>query len=61
VKCSDCEYAYKVKASVKIHIESKHIDTGGITCQDCEKLVPTRNALKVDKETIPSTLCIKTA
>ena len=30
MKCSDCEYAYKVKASVKIHLESKHIDTGGL-------------------------------
>jgi DNA-directed RNA polymerase subunit RPC12/RpoP len=34
-KCSDCEYASKVKACVKIHTESKHINTGGFTCQDC--------------------------
>ena len=44
-KCSDCEYASKVQAGIKIHIESKHINTGGFNCQDCGKHVPTRNAL----------------
>ena len=48
-KCSDCVYTSKVKACVKIHIESKHIETGGL-CQDCGKHVSTRNALKAHRQ-----------
>lgn len=47
--CSDCVCTSKVKACVKIHIESKHIETGGL-CQDCGKHVSTRNALKVHRQ-----------
>ena len=45
-KCSDCKYAFKVTACVKIHIESKHIDTGGFTYQDCGKHVPNSECLE---------------
>ena len=49
-RCADCDYSSKVKACVRIHIESKHIHTGGFMCPQCGKHVPTRNALKVHKQ-----------
>jgi len=48
--CTDCEYTSKHLNCVKIHIESKHINTGGLYCRECGKNVPTRNALKVHRQ-----------
>ena len=31
------------------HVWTKHVTSPGITCQDCGKQVPTRNALKVHR------------
>ena len=49
-RCLDCEYVSRVKACVKIHIESKHVISGGFSCHECGKHVPTRNALKVHRQ-----------
>ena len=48
--CTDCDYQAKQRHHVRIHIESKHIDSGGYTCLVCMKRVPTRNALKVHQK-----------
>ena len=48
--CRDCEYTSKHLNCVKIHIESKHLNTGGFDCPECGKNVPTRNALKVHRQ-----------
>ena len=48
--CTDCQYTSKHLNCVKIHIESKHLNTGGFDCPECGKNVPTRNALKVHRQ-----------
>jgi len=48
--CRDCDYTSKHLNCVKIHIESKHLNTGGFDCPECGKNVPTRNALKVHRQ-----------
>ena len=48
--CTDCHYTSKHLNCVKIHIESKHLSTGGFDCPECGKNVPTRNALKVHRQ-----------
>ena len=39
-----CDYVAN-KWSLRNHIESKHIDIGGIQCDRCSKVCPTRHAL----------------
>ena len=39
-----CDYVAN-KWSLRNHIESKHIDIGGIQCDHCSKVCPTRHAL----------------
>lgn len=48
--CADCDYSSKYLNCVKIHIESKHVNTGGFDCPECGKNVPTRNAYKVHRQ-----------
>ena len=48
--CLNCDYSTKFLHCVKIHIESKHIDSGGFDCEFCGKTVPTRNALKMHQK-----------
>ena len=45
-KCSDCDYETNVKGNLGKHIEAKHISPG-ISCQYCNKLCPTRHALRM--------------
>ena len=40
-----CEYIKSSKVYVRNHIESKHIDIGGVQCDYCSKVCLTRNAL----------------
>ena len=49
-ECSDCDYKTKHLHCLKIHIESKHIISDGFQCQLCEKLCPTRNALRAHQK-----------
>jgi len=49
-QCTECDYSSKTKHCMKIHIESKHIISGGYICPDCGKHTPTRNALKVHQK-----------
>eukprot|EP00088_Acartia_fossae_P044670 TRINITY_DN4755_c0_g1_i5.p1 TRINITY_DN4755_c0_g1~~TRINITY_DN4755_c0_g1_i5.p1 ORF type:complete len:366 (+),score=82.18 TRINITY_DN4755_c0_g1_i5:199-1296(+) len=48
--CTDCSYTSRWENCVKIHVESKHVYTGGFKCAHCDKICPTRNALKVHNQ-----------
>lgn len=45
--CAQCEYTTKFYATMKTHIESKHVDTGGFPCQFCQHICKTRQAMKM--------------
>ena len=44
--CKACDYSTPYKHTLAGHVESKHVDTGGLPCQMCPKVCPTRKALK---------------
>ena len=48
-RCFSCNYSNSAKATVKAHIEAKHISTSGYECQYCLKVCPTRHAMKMHK------------
>ena len=45
--CLGCSFTSKHSHVVKEHIESKHIKGPGYACPVCQRIVPTRKALKV--------------
>lgn len=47
--CSICSYAAKLKGDVRKHVESKHVQTNGYTCNVCGKFCPTSNALQTHR------------
>ena len=40
----ECDYESINKFHLRNHIESKHVDIGGIQCNFCPKVCPTRHA-----------------
>ena len=44
--CTDCEFTSKNKSNVFEHIEGKHIQGPGYICPECEKICPTKKALR---------------
>lgn len=45
--CVSCPYSSPNKAYLRAHIESKHISSEGFQCSTCEKVCPTRHAMKM--------------
>ena len=45
-RCIECGHSSKRKDAVAKHVESKHIDSGGITCKFCGKFCPNSNSLQ---------------
>jgi len=48
-RCCSCDYANSTKATVKAHVEAKHISSSGFQCPQCLKICPTRHAMKMHK------------
>ena len=46
-RCYSCNYSNPTKATVKAHVESKHILSSGSECSSCHKVCPTRHAMKM--------------
>ena len=44
--CSECEYNSKYNHNVFEHIEAKHVGSLGYLCDICNKVCPTKNALR---------------
>jgi len=44
--CHDCGHTSKFRTSMFEHVESKHVGSAGYTCQYCQKICRTRNALR---------------
>ncbi|XP_023320047.1 protein tramtrack, beta isoform isoform X35 [Eurytemora carolleeae] len=47
--CLDCPYITRSKSIMLNHVESRHVDYGGVVCQLCLKVLPTRQALRMHK------------
>ena len=47
--CTDCDYKTKFNSNLYEHIESRHIDQPGYSCDICSKFCKTRNALRNHK------------
>ena len=47
--CLDCSYITRSKSIMLNHVESRHVEYGGVVCQLCHKLLPTRQALRMHK------------
>ena len=45
-ECIMCGKSSKYKNDITRHIESKHISSPGIKCDNCDKISPTREALR---------------
>lgn len=43
--CSRCGYSSKYKTNVKLHAESRHIQSAGFRCSVCARIVQNRKAL----------------
>jgi len=46
-QCQRCDYSTRNKQGMINHIESKHVESGGATCQFCGRVCPTRHALQM--------------
>ena len=44
--CSECGYVSKWKTNMKMHIESRHLITAGVTCKVCLQFCSNRKALR---------------
>jgi MinD superfamily P-loop ATPase len=44
--CSECDFVTKYQATLTNHVEAKHLQSDGYSCQYCNKFCPTKNALK---------------
>ena len=40
-----CDYSAVKKQDLRRHIESKHVDIGGVQCDHCDEVCTTRRAL----------------
>lgn len=47
--CTDCDYKSNKVTNVRGHIESKHISHPGYSCDFCEKICPTQEAMRKHK------------
>jgi len=45
--CTDCGYSTNNSTTMERHIESKHVVSAGIQCQQCAKICRTRHALRM--------------
>ena len=43
----ECDYVSNQKCNLRNHIESKHVDIGGIQCNYCPKVCPTNHAFSM--------------
>ena len=48
-KCMACGWQTKFKTRLYEHVEAKHVETNGYTCQICQKFCPTQKALKMHR------------
>jgi len=48
-RCFSCDYSNSTKATVKAHVEARHISSSGFECPQCLKICPTRHAMKMHK------------
>jgi hypothetical protein len=48
-RCVDCQYESPNKGDVRNHIEAKHVDTFGTSCDLCGVVTKTRKAMKMHK------------
>ena len=44
-ECSKCHYSTFNRKGLMNHIESKHVNIGGVSCSHCPRVCPTRHAL----------------
>ena len=47
--CTDCTFMSSGKYVLSNHIESRHVEYGGVMCDLCNKIVKTRQALRMHK------------
>ena len=47
--CFSCDYVNPIKSTVRAHVESKHVSSSGFQCLACNRICPTRHALKMHK------------
>jgi len=47
--CYSCDYVNPIKSTVRAHIEAKHISSSGFQCLTCNRICPTRHALKMHR------------
>ena len=45
--CCECSFTSRSKYCLANHVESKHVNYGGVICHLCEKVLPTRQALRM--------------
>ena len=45
--CNDCDYSTKYVTTLRNHIESKHLNSGGFQCPYCSNVCPTNHAMKM--------------
>jgi len=48
-QCITCGWETKLRARLWEHVEANHVQTSGYLCPICQKLCPSKNALKVHK------------
>ncbi len=46
-ECRTCQYSTTNRKGLMNHIESKHVNIGGVSCPHCPKVCPTRHALQM--------------
>ena len=47
--CTECDFSSNRASVVSVHVEAKHLETGGFVCPICHKHCPTRNSLDIHK------------
>jgi len=45
-KCTECSYSSQSSRNMRNHIESRHVSSFGVQCSLCQKVCPTREALR---------------
>jgi Pyruvate/2-oxoacid:ferredoxin oxidoreductase delta subunit len=46
-RCLHCSFSSDRSYNVKSHVEARHVTTGGLPCQLCGTVCPTRKALRM--------------